>query len=273
MINTSKVADTSSHAVSGELVDRSSPPVIGISSETLPSAYLPGFIPDYHGQIKQYHEAVLRAGGAPVILPHIVPDQSNRQSLEAMYAVLDGVLLPGGYDISPRIYGGVEDLPTGDVPVEEQDAFEEWLAKRALEDGKPILGICRGMHMINAVLGGSLYQDLAKLGEANHAADPSDSLDHVAHNLQVRPGKLKTALGVDHIGANSRHHQAIHRLGHGLIVVATAEDGVIEAIEAEGEGWVVGVESHPESMATKVPEWNDLFSAFVSQAQSYAAAQ
>lgn len=258
-------------AVHGDILDASPAPLIGIGSEELPSHFLPGFLPNYHGQMQDYHKAIIRAGGAPVILPHFKPSLTNKRILESMYSHLDGILLPGGYDVNPKLYGQKR-LKTTDGPVNSQDEFELWMIKKALKDGKPILATCRGMHLLNVALGGTISQNIhGKDKRVFQHNITTKSIDFVAHHLKIKSrSKLKKALGIGVIGANSRHHQAIKKLGEGLKATAKSRDGTIEAVETKGKNWVVGVESHPESMLKKVPRWGGLYAAFVIEAARYS---
>lgn len=257
-------------AVRGDVLDASPAPLIGIGSEELPSHFLPGFLPNYHGQMQDYHKAIIRAGGAPVILPHFKPGLANKRILESMYNHLDGIMLPGGYDVNPKLYGQKR-LKTTDKPVNSQDEFELWMIKRALKDGKPILATCRGMHLLNVALGGTLNQNIARKNSREKHNIIAQNIDFVAHHIKINSrSKLKKALGVGVIGANSRHHQAINKLGEGLRATAKSHDGTIEAIETKGRNWVVGVESHPESILHRVPRWGGLYSAFVIEAARYS---
>jgi putative glutamine amidotransferase len=185
---------------------------------------------------------VLAAGGLPVTLPQL-PD-----AIEPALDVLDGVILAPGRDIEPRRYGQEpHELLAATDP--QRDAFELALAERALERGLPILGMCRGVQLLNVALGGTLAQDVSLLVN-DHPTDPGwrawkrvekASLteapvpEHPRHQISISPGSLLAeALGTTTIDVSSFHHQAIDRLGEGLAVVATAPDGVPEAIELPG---------------------------------------
>lgn len=159
---------------------------------------------------------------------------------------LDGLILQGGADVSPRAYGEEPLRPewSGD-PV--RDAYELELVHEFMEAGKPILGICRGMQLINVALGGSLYQDLPTLrpGEVAHE---TGAYERNAHDIRFVPGGRMAQWFGDVPGGPvaSIHHQAVHRLGKGVKVEAVAEDGVVEAIRWEGRSFVCGVQWHPE---------------------------
>jgi len=185
-----------------------------------------------------------------------------------------GLLLSGGHDLD--MLAETEDTPGARLQVKfstspRRDKQEIQLLKWAIADDKPVLGICRGSQLINVALGGNLHSHLpdnlpaAKDHEASiHERD----IRHLAHQLELEPGShLAKILGTTHIAANTLHHQAINKLGHGLVVTARAEDGVIEAIELPGKRFVIGVQSHPEAIEESVePLWRSLFQAFVKSA-------
>jgi putative glutamine amidotransferase len=208
-------------------------PLIGVSA---------GFhdFGDYGGVGVQ--RPVLAAGGLPVTLAQL-PD-----AIEPALDVLDGVILAPGRDIEPRRYGqDPHELLAATDP--QRDAFELLLAASALERGLPVLGMCRGIQLLNVALGGTLAQDVSLL-VGDHPTDPGwrawkrvekASLseapvpEHPRHDISITAGSLLAqALGTTTISVSSFHHQAIDRLGDGLSVVATAPDGVLEAIELSG---------------------------------------
>jgi putative glutamine amidotransferase len=207
---------------------------------------------DYAGVGHQ--RPVALAGGVPLTLPRV----EGRHLDEALDAV-DGLLLGGGRDIEPHRYGQEphEKLASTDP---RRDAFELELVERALDRGLPILGMCRGIQMLNVALGGTLVQDVSLVDEwAGHPSDPGwtrwkeverSSLlgedevpEHPRHPISVEPGsRLHEALGVEEIEVDSFHHQALDRVASGLRVVARAPDGVVEAVEMEGDAYVLAVQ-------------------------------
>ena len=215
-----------------------------------------------------YVSSVLRAGGLPLILSPLVPAELTG----ALADTLDGVLLTGGEDVAPSLYGAAPHPALGDVDP-RRDQLEAGLVRAAHERGVPVLGICRGIQLINAAMGGTLWQDLAtELPEA------------LAHNQQAgrtaRTHSVTTLAGTRvaaaaHAGSfevNSFHHQAVRRLAPGLVATATAPDGIIEAVEsAPGAPWLLAVQWHPEEFhAESVAVDRGLFAALIAAARSRA---
>jgi len=238
--------------------------------------------PPVHGQSHTYSDAVIRAGGAPLVLPLTDDDEV----LKRLYEQCEGLLLTGGVDLDPKICGalcppsktgptcGMHDRPFSPRRDRQEVRLLEW----ALADNKPVLGICRGMQLINTALGGSLHHDintdlpLAHNHETNiHKKD----FNYLAHHLRLEAGsRLAVILGTETVATNTLHHQGIKRLGNGLVATAHAEDGVIEAVELPDRHFVIGVQSHPEALEAEVePLWRELFNAFVNAAASSGTSQ
>jgi putative glutamine amidotransferase len=199
-------------------------------------------------------ELVTGAGGLPVASdawsdPEVLADR------------VDAIVLNGGGDVAPERYGA-ERLPRTDPADERRDTFELGLVRAALDRGLPMLGICRGMQLLNVALGGTLVQDLAPVTSLEH--EVADPWDRPVHDIEVEPGSLLArAVGASRARVNSAHHQAVDRLGDGLRVTARAPDGVIEAFEDE-RGLLFGVQWHPEFMAPGcAAEQEALFAAFL----------
>ena len=150
---------------------------------------------------------------------------------------LDGLLLAGGSDVDAALYGAVRDPQAGE-PDRERDRVETALLREALDRDLPVLAICRGVQLLNVAHGGTLVQHI----EGHKCPDQRD-----VHTVAVASGsRLRSILGVDELAVNSRHHQCVERVGAGLVVVATAADGVVEALELAAKRFVVGVQWHPE---------------------------
>jgi putative glutamine amidotransferase len=225
------------------------PPVIGLTSYAEPASWAAWHAPaallplNYAGQ-------VTAAGGVPVLLPPV-------PGVEAAVGRLDGVILTGGGDIDPAAYGAQPHPRTGRVDP-ARDRAELAVLAAAMAAGLPVLGICRGLQILNTACGGTLHQHLADLpgaAEAGHTPEPGT---FGSHPVQVAPGsRLAQILGRDGrpggpaLAVPTAHHQAIDKLGDGLVATAWAADGVIEAVEpasaAPGQPFLLAVQWHPEA--------------------------
>ncbi|KRM86758.1 gamma-glutamyl-gamma-aminobutyrate hydrolase family protein [Lacticaseibacillus thailandensis] len=214
-------------------------------------------------------EAVFKAGGIPTILPF--PDNPELADAAAtdMVPLFDGLILPGGPDVDPTTFGEEPMWNLGDTYY-PKDRFELALIKATLAAGKPILGICRGIQILNVALGGDVYQD-------THTQDPDSYIRHPqvapphypTHHVDITPDSRLHALLGDRAFVNSRHHQAVRKVGTGLTVTATAPDGVIEALESTADDLVLAVQWHPENMWQHHPEQFGFFSDIVARAQAH----
>ena len=201
-----------------------------------------------------YADQVAAAGSAPVLLPPVA-------GIEAAIRGLDGLIISGGPDIDPARYGERAG-PRTTVLRSARDAAEVALFGAALDGGVPVLGICRGLQVMNVTLGGTLIQHLPDaVGHEGHSPTPGTMAEH---KVSIGPGPTRLAgiLGPGTILVPTHHHQAIGRLADGLTATAWAEDGTIEAVELDGTGFVVGVQWHPES-----GEEPALFSALIEAAR------
>ena len=212
-------------------------------------------------RVDDYVESVRRAGGEPLVL------RNTDDPAEAL-ARVDGLLLTGGLDVDPTLYGETPHETT--EVAAERDRFEVPLTQAAISRDVPLFAICRGVQVLNVAAGGSLVQDIpsAVTSDLNHAIDLPK--DHVAHQVHVRPGtRLADALGpatdLDTCPVNSRHHQSVARVAPSFVVSAASPDGVVEAIERPGAAFCVGVQWHPENF-WKTGEFAGLFGAFVAAA-------
>jgi putative glutamine amidotransferase len=196
---------------------------------------------------KNYADAIIKAGGVPLLLPY----QSS--TINELLAIIDGVVIPGGdEDIHPKFY---EPEYAEDVVIanNERDEFEILVLKKSLARNIPILGICRGMQLLNVAFGGSLIHHIPDYMKNNNQTiiinheQPSPK-NIVSHSITIESGtKLaKMTNNKTQVMVNSTHHQAIDRVGNGLVISAKANDGIIEAIELQNHKFVIGVQWHPE---------------------------
>jgi putative glutamine amidotransferase len=232
------------------------PPLIGITT---------GY--EQHGEAvvslgRRYICAVERAGGVPVTLAPL-----QEQRLVERYACqLDGLIVSGGKDIPPALYGE-ETHPETDPLSEERPLFEIQLVRLFHEMDKPVLGICYGCQLLNVALGGSLIQDIpSQIGNLVKHRRQSSQQPHARHVVSIRPdSRLGRTLGATEVEIVSSHHQAVKQRGTHLRVAALAPDGVIEAIELEDARFFVGVQWHPE-MDPEAEATHRLLRAFIEAA-------
>jgi putative glutamine amidotransferase len=242
-------------------------PLIGVTTQTLHAIEgIPQDLPTSWVMNQRYVHAVMAAGGVPVLIPLLAEDPAT---LRAIYERIDGVLIPGGVDIDPAYYRTPRHEKLGRLDP-ARDTSELVMARWAVKDAKPVLGLCRGLQVINVALGGSLWQDLAeeRPHSLKHDYFPTAgwAREHRAHVVEVRPdSRLAEALGSGAVSVNSMHHQGIRDLGYRLTATAIAPDGLIEAAEAE-EGFAVGVQWHPEMFEGGDAGVGRLFEAFVDAA-------
>lgn len=226
-------------------------PVIGITPSPIISSSGAGELERY-AVAACYIDAVIAAGGIPVVLP---PQDGSATEL---LGLVDGLLLSGGADLDPALYGDLEVHPkTYDIhPL--RDRFEIELIRAAIARDVPTFCICRGIQVLNVACGGTLYQDVADQVEAAipHRQQDTGHLNHESsHTVTTEPGSLLASIyGLSEIPANSYHHQAVRDLAPGLAVAGRSEDGLIEAIEMPGRAFVLGVQWHPEMMFEAHPE-------------------
>lgn len=219
-------------------------PVVGLTPDQSKTVERPGrpAMPRY--ELKEaYVEAVLAAGGLPIVLPYAEDEDAARQAA----ALCDALVVTGGaFDIPPEAYGAAAHRFLGDMKP-HRTQYEQRVLRFALEARKPVLGVCGGMQLLAVELGGTLYQDIRdEIPSAlNHEqrTDPRTP----GHEVRVEPGtRLAKIVGVERLGVNSTHHQAVRDPGRAR-VCAVAPDGVIEAIELE-DRFAIGVEWHPEML-------------------------
>lgn len=219
---------------------------------------------DRTGVNAAYLRAVVTAGGVPLVLSPLMGASLAGRALEGM----DGVILTGGEDIDPSWYGH-SPSPLLSPPSQDRDLFELALFGVARQRELPILGICRGIQLINVALGGTLFQDLPteRKGQVNHR--PNGPRDARSHRVRLQDGsRAADALRSTSISVNSSHHQAIKDLAPGLVATGWTDDDLIEAAETPGDSpWLLAVQWHPEEMHAdpRAPE-RGLFAALVREA-------
>ncbi len=243
-------------------------PLIGVTTQTLHAiAGIPDELPVSWVMNQRYVHAVMAAGGVPVLIPLLAEDPAT---LREIYERLDGVLVPGGVDIDPAFYRSDRHAALGRLDP-ARDTSEMVMTRWAVKEGKPFLGLCRGLQVLNVALGGSLWQDLddERPDSIKHDYYPTAgfSRDHLAHPVDVRAdSRLGEALGGGSIPVNSMHHQGIRDLSSRLVATAIAPDGLIEAAESRDDNFAVGVQWHPEMFSHGEPSTGSLFEAFVAAA-------
>lgn len=206
-----------------------------------------------------YMDGIRQAGG----LPFIFPFTEDEQDLERLVNMCDGFLLTGGPDVSPDLY---QETPLEGLVITcpKRDVMEGIVLRKALEKNKPVLGICRGIQLINAVLGGTLYQDIPTQHPSGTSHRQATPYDQPAHEVAVTAGSpLHRCLSVDTLPVNSCHHQAVKSLAPALEAMAVSTDGLIEAAYMPDKKFLWGVQWHPEfSYKTDVYS-RKIFSAFI----------
>jgi putative glutamine amidotransferase len=213
-----------------------------------------------------YIQAIQRADGLALMLP---PDPQFEQNPDEVLDLIDGLILAGGNDIDPRAYGATPHPETNNT-VPARDQAELALTRRAVERDLPVLGICRGMQLLNVALGGTLLQHLPdEVGHGRHRINPG-SFDGSEHDVRLQPeSRAALAAGEEVHSTKSHHHQAIDRPGNGLAITgASTLDDLPEAIEAPDKQFVLGVQWHPEA-----DERSRVVAALVDAARAHRAAR
>ncbi|MBF4634397.1 gamma-glutamyl-gamma-aminobutyrate hydrolase family protein [Agreia pratensis] len=201
---------------------------------------------DYHAYVEVLNSRAVRAAeDAGWSVNRIAAADVGTASLLSLTDASDAIMIMGGEDISPRFYGGAANYPFESQHFETADEGQVSLVHRALRRGTPLLGICRGLQIINVALGGTILQDLGTQTIHKNLGAPIRDI-MAAHTVALdSSSRLSADLGVSEILVQSAHHQAVARLGEGLVAVGTAPDGVVEAVE-HAEAPITGVQFHPE---------------------------
>lgn len=228
---------------------------------------------DKPGARAKYRFAVEQAGG----VAELVGPPQYAASIADLVERFDGVLLPGGADVAPQLYGSSEH-PAVELSPSGHDEFQIEVARVAKRAGIPLFGICRGMQVMNVAFGGTLYEDIADQYDApsglrlRHQQTPDHGRDETTHVVEIAPGStLAKLVGTTSLATNSLHHQAVRRIAAGLKPVAAARDGVVEALEwSDARELCLGVQWHPEDLVTRDEPSRCLFRGFVARAAERA---
>jgi gamma-glutamyl-gamma-aminobutyrate hydrolase PuuD len=217
-------------------------------------------------KLDDYIESVKRAGGEPLVLE---PGDDPKQSLDRV----DGLLLSGGPDVDPALYG--EPAHPSTVVDLERDRFEVPLSREAVARDVPVFAICRGVQVLNVAAGGTLVQDIPSAIESELDHSIQEPKHAPAHDVRITPDTmLASTLGdarqLDTCTVNSRHHQAVAQVAPSFVVAAVSTDGIVEAIERPESQFCVGVQWHPENF-WRTGEFDGLFEAFVRAARHHGA--
>ena len=240
-------------------------PLIGVTSylkryQDEKNSRFDGFLSPDFISYPYYTRKIELAGAVPVDIPYFYDMEASVKTLAGR---LDGILFIGGEDIDPKYYG--EPVAGSEKIVPERDSLEMQLFDAFYRARKPVLGICRGMQLMNVFFKGSLIQDISseKKGYLEHVQS-SEGGFAPAHGVSVTKGTLLASLVGESVRVNTLHHQAARKVGEGLIVAAESEDGIIEAVEMPEYPFMLGVQWHPERLGEE-PHFN-IFKAFVSAA-------
>ncbi|MCX7695411.1 MAG: gamma-glutamyl-gamma-aminobutyrate hydrolase family protein [Caloramator sp.] len=237
-------------------------PVIGVLGNILimEGGLLPGIERAYVNY--DYIDAILKVGG----IPYIVPMNLDDEVIAKQISLLDGLILSGGFDVNPLLYGE-QPSTYQDYTYPEIDEFYLKSINIALERNIPILGICKGMQMLNVALGGSLYQDISQVEGSFIKHVQAAKRSTPTHSVIINEGSKLYEIFGEKTFINSYHHQCVKKLGKGLKAVAFSEDNIVEAIELEDKRFVIGVQWHPEMMVQN-PNSNmiNLFKEFIKYA-------
>lgn len=238
-------------------------PVIGISTNylTVERGKFIGMERIYVN--KDYADAIISAGGIPLLLPPV--EESG--ITEHYIRLCDGFILSGGGDINPLLYN--------EMPHPKLEEFHtsldraQWLlTQKILKSGKPLLAICRGIQLLNVVLGGTLWQDISAMGQPTMLHSQSSPRGDVFHTVSIKPGSILYELFGSEIKVNSFHHQCLNQSGSQLEITAVAPDGITEAVEMRGHRFAVGVQWHPEMLLRTSDKMLPLFQKLIASCLS-----
>jgi putative glutamine amidotransferase len=249
-----------------------SKPLIAVPTQTLQAIDgIPESLPHSWVMNHRYFSALTAVGAAPFMVPLLADDEAT---MRALYERADGLFLAGGVDVDPSSYEE-DKLDVCGRTDPDRDQVELLFTRWAMEDGKPVLGVCRGMQVINVARGGSLLQDVEHQSDRaiKHDYFPTQGYarDHLAHEVTVqRNSRLGKLFKAKTVMVNSMHHQGINQMGRDLEGTVIAPDGLVEALEGTGDAFLIGVQWHPEMLIDKDAGTRRLFEAFVQAAAEFA---
>lgn len=236
-------------------------PVVGITLRP----YKGGSLPPVLMRNRAYYDALEDSGAAVMSLPV----GGDAAAMRVLYERCDALCVAGGPDVQPALYGEEERPDCSVDAAPELDTVETQLIQWALDDGKPLLAICRGLQVLNVALGGTLWQDLTVQVEGTLQHKHDDRHHEVLHDLRIEPGsRMHDIARADTALVNSRHHQGVHVVAPALRVTARAPDGVVEALEDPARSYLLAVQCHPEDLYTRMGWSRRLFADFVRAAGS-----
>lgn len=209
-----------------------------------------------------YVEAVEKAGGVPIIIPIVNDEEVIKNQIKNV----DGIILSGGYDVNPQCYGEEPQQKLGFI-FPKIDKYHLKAIEYCAKFKKPLLGICRGMQILNVAYGGTLYQDLEYIEGCNIKHVQNSKRNDPGHVVEMVEGSLLYDILGSKVLTNSFHHQCIKKIAPGLKVTAVAKDGVIEAIESEEDVFIIGVQWHPEMMAQDSAPMLNIFKELIKKSK------
>lgn len=238
-------------------------PIIGVLGAGLVnnSSFVP--VPVHYCN-QAYCKAVEQAGGIPLLLPVL----NEISDVDAILSMCRGLLVPGGLDVDPRLYQEDPSPLLGTID-EQTDRFWIHAVQTAMRSGMPVLGICRGLQLVNVALGGTLYQDLSMKNPDHMLHTQRQNRDYLMHQVAIEPdSRLADLLKTTALYTNTMHHQCVKDPGDGLRITARTRDGIPEAME-NADGSVMLVQWHPEELCASEPRMQALFRDLVKRAQVY----
>lgn len=240
-------------------------PIIGITSAYEKDNRLINY---YKSSISiDYSKSVILAGG----IPFIIPTTDSKELIKEQLSILDGLILSGGADVNPLLYG--EDFKKGIFPISpERDVCEMLILEEFIKTQKPILGICRGHQLLNVFFKGTLYQDIERYFETTIKHDQDLYPNLLTHKVEImdEDNMLYNLFGKE-LYTNSFHHQIINKIGNGLSVIAKSEDDAIEAIQLKTHYFLYGIQWHPEMISSRGDQkMLKIFEEFINKSKNYS---